>query len=537
MILGEGGAAVEASLMDRLDEVLSLAGPDLLSRVGEGHMSPAAYDTGWVARIADPSGSPEFPEALDWLVANQRDDGSWGSEVFHEYDRFINTLSAAIALRQWGHAPEVLERAQAYLVSAIDRLNGAEQGVSSDHLVAALMEEARRIGLELPYGRSPHQQLGPVRRALLSYVYVDPEHPLGHFVEILGRTPNMRRVTQRLQLADGSIMSSGASTASSIVLDSGPVRDHTYYSKLRYLKQSLVDGGGVRHFWDLDVMDRVYSLYHLRHTHGGSDAFKAQVLALESSWTPGGLSFGRHFRVSDLDDTAMGYLLLQGVGREPDWHALDAYWHDDHFVTYAVESKGRSGPNVHALEAVALSSHPQRDAIVDATVRWLRGRMVDGRYLVDDWHLSPAYCSSHAILAFHLVGETQLRDRLASFFMDTQHEDGSWGYVHDKGPGTAGPSGTVEETAFALQGLLYYHRFAQPIYERPLREGVEWLLDHYPCHRHPEMWMAKVLYAPGNIIESVVVGALTMYRDFVGGDGRARSEATPSRASYVKGRL
>jgi hypothetical protein len=518
MILGEGGAAVEAALMDRLDEVLAMSGADLLSRVGEGHMSAAAYDTGWVARIADPSGAPEFPETLDWLVANQREDGSWGSEVFHEYDRFINTLSAAIALKQWGHAPEALERAQAYLATAIDRLADSEEGVSSDHLVAALLEEARSVGLELPYHRSPHEQMGTVRRAFLSYVYVDPEHPLGHFVEILGRTPNMRRVTQRLQMPDGSIMNSGSSTASSIVLDPNPARDHSYYSKLRYLKQTMVEGGGVRHFWDLEVMERVYSLYHLMHTHGQAEGFTESVLKLEASWTPRGLSFGRHFRVPDLDDTAMGYRLLTMVGHEPDWHVLDAYWRDDHFVTYTVESRGRSGPNVHALEAVALSSHPRREAIVAATVRWLRGRFVDDRYLVDDWHLSPAYCTSHAIPAFHLTEETLLRDRCASFFLDTQHEDGSWGYTCGKGLGRAGSVGTGEETAFALQGLLYYHRFVKPIDERPLREGVEWLLGHYPCSRHPEMWMAKVLYAPGNIIDSVVLGALAMYKRFVGGD-------------------
>ena len=528
MIVGrDGGEVGGADHMGRLDDILAMAGEGLWERVGSGHITPAAYDTGWVARIPDPLGEPEFPEAMDWLVANQREDGSWGSEVFHEYDRFINTLSAAVALHQWGRHPEVVDRAEEYLRSRMGELGDAPEGVASDHLVGMLVEEARRVGLDIPHDQSPHQPMGTVRRALLSYVYIDPEHPLGHFVEVLGRGPSQRRVTSQLQAPDGSIMSSGSSTAASIVFEGEPVRDHTYYDKLRYIRAASVDGGGVRHFWDLDVMDRVYCLYNLMHSHSGEREWTEAALALQDAWMPTGLGFGRHFRVADLDDTAMGYRLLTMVGREPDPHVLDAFWRGDHFVTYAVESRGRPGPNVHALEAVAASSHPDRDAMVGATVKWLRSRMVDGTHLVDEWHLSPAYCTSHAIPAFHMIGEALLAERCASFFLDTQHPDGSWGFVLGNG------LGTIEETAFGLQGLLYYHHEVERIDTVPIRRAAEYLLEGYPAARHPEMWMAKVLYAPGNIIDTLVLGALTMYRDWVGGGGRASPRGGGLRGASV----
>ena len=104
-------AVSETFLMDRLEEVFSICGEDILDRLGTGHISPAAYDTGFVARISDEEGDPEFPQTLDWLVANQRDDGSWGSDVHHTYDRFINTLSATIALKERDRSPAAVAMA------------------------------------------------------------------------------------------------------------------------------------------------------------------------------------------------------------------------------------------------------------------------------------------------------------------------------------------------------------------------------------------------------------------------------------------
>jgi hypothetical protein len=506
-------------LKDRLDEVFSICGEDILDQIGTGHISPSAYDTGFVARISDDEGSPEFPQTLDWLVATQRDDGSWGSDIHHEYDRFINTLSASVALKERDRSPGALAMAEAYLTEAIHRLEGAQEAVTSDYLVAMLMEEARRVGLSIPFEHSPHKPLGSFKKLILSMRYLDPEHPVGHFAELLGRLPSQKRVTQNLQMPDGSIMNSTSSTAASIVFDTKVERDRAYYQKLLYLRDSIIEGGGVRHFWDLDVMETAYGLYNMMRAGHPQHIISKRASLLEDSWSVNGLSFSKHFRVTDLDDTALGHIVLNYAGREPDPRVFDAYWKRDHFVTYTVESRGRVGPNLHALEAIAQSSHPDKDDLIDATARWLRGEMVDGTHFVDDWHLSPAYATSHAIYAFHLTEEA-LMERCVSFFLDTQSDDGSWGFISN-GNGL----GTLEETAFALQGLLYYDRNVQRVDPDVIHRGIDYVLDNYPTAKYPEMWVAKVLYAPGNIIESLVQGVLMMFRQGCEGAAQGMSRA------------
>ena len=52
---------------------------DLLCEMGPGkQITPSAYDTAWVARLAE-IGEPIGEDALEWLRSNQLEDGSWGA--------------------------------------------------------------------------------------------------------------------------------------------------------------------------------------------------------------------------------------------------------------------------------------------------------------------------------------------------------------------------------------------------------------------------------------------------------------------------
>ena len=84
---------------------------------GFGTLSPAVYDTAWVAMIEkqeDGKARFLFPESYDFLKLTQLPDGSWASNGC-EVDGIINTLAAVLALKrrksQNGHPePEATSR-------------------------------------------------------------------------------------------------------------------------------------------------------------------------------------------------------------------------------------------------------------------------------------------------------------------------------------------------------------------------------------------------------------------------------------------
>ncbi|OEL16801.1 Stemar-13-ene synthase [Dichanthelium oligosanthes] len=95
----------EKLLGDKIREQLLNAAPSPPS-------SSSSYDTAWVAMVPAP-GSPlasRFPQCVDWILQNQRGDGSWGS-VCSDHpslgkDTLSSTLACVLALRTWGVGDE-----------------------------------------------------------------------------------------------------------------------------------------------------------------------------------------------------------------------------------------------------------------------------------------------------------------------------------------------------------------------------------------------------------------------------------------------
>lgn len=87
----------------------------LVNRVKEEMLSPradmysflpaSAYDTAWAAMIPNAGGRPMFPQCLQWILRNQRDEGFWGDSQ-HNIDCLTATLACLLALKSWntGHA-------------------------------------------------------------------------------------------------------------------------------------------------------------------------------------------------------------------------------------------------------------------------------------------------------------------------------------------------------------------------------------------------------------------------------------------------
>ncbi|KAG2620631.1 hypothetical protein PVAP13_3NG178566 [Panicum virgatum] len=79
---------------------------------------PSSYDMPWVAMVPAP-GSPQasrFPQCVDWILRNQRGNGSWGSAPGRDIggepwsllgkDVLSSTMACVLALRTWGVGDE-----------------------------------------------------------------------------------------------------------------------------------------------------------------------------------------------------------------------------------------------------------------------------------------------------------------------------------------------------------------------------------------------------------------------------------------------
>ena len=86
-------------------------------------------------------------------------------------------------------------------------------------------------------------------------------------------------------------------------------------------------------------------------------------------------------------------------------------------------------------------------------------------------------------------------DRATEWVLASRRRDGSWGRW----------TGTAEETAYALQILLYRAMPDQRIRAAATR-GHRFLLSNEGGDPDP-LWHGKDLYAPGHIVRAAIVGA------------------------------
>ncbi|XP_020588797.1 monofunctional pimaradiene synthase-like [Phalaenopsis equestris] len=112
-------------------EILVKEIKELFSSIGDGEVSPSAYDTAWVARIPsmDDPNKPQFPTTLEWVMKNQLEDGSWGEPIFFSiYDRLVCTLSCVITLTQWKQGHELIAKGKVSIfLNNLDSTNDEDE--------------------------------------------------------------------------------------------------------------------------------------------------------------------------------------------------------------------------------------------------------------------------------------------------------------------------------------------------------------------------------------------------------------------------
>lgn len=478
----------------------------------DNRLSPSAYDIAWLARLwNDSTDTPCWEDTVAWLIENQWEDGSWGGTIPYYHDRILCTLAGILAFTHNGLAeryPKVIQKAQAYLWGHLHLLHhDLMELVGFELIIPTLLEELHYLK-KIPVP-SHSYGYGTLRDNKLSIIPLDlvysPNTSLAFSLEFLGEHPAVDKMSKVLA-EHGAIANSPATTAY-YALYSGDTR------ALQFLELVQQRQGGVPAFYPFRDFELAWVLQHLAYSGVPTSDYVP-----DSSWeqllthlTPKGIGIDPLFGINDGDTTSVTLHALARGGHYVDPRILHVFEHPQKriFQTFFFERNMSVITNIHALEALAyMPDYPDRDMVVTNIIISLLDHRRYETFWIDKWHISPYYATAHALIALIEANEGVVvqHSNTLEWFIHTQRRDGSWGYFD---------RGTSEETAYVLLALLYYHEQLGRIDKSILRRGIDYLLQHRG-EPHPELWIAKTLYTPHDIVESAILATLTRYEHTIG---------------------
>ena len=458
----------------------------LIEDLGSSLIYSSAYDTSWVAQLSQLD-EPMGERALEWLREHQLPDGSWGNElVSYGHDRVICTLASMVTLARCGKDSDkkYVERARVGLDVAMNKLvtDIAGATVGFEMLVPDLLDTAYALGainrkedLSKPraypvahyYHDSPADQ---AQRRQSEIIYKRLRHgkdrkiatlleglinryvTLAFSAEMAGEKETHLIDGPRLQEENGSVACSPSATAYyALNINRGDESALAYLRKIA--NRDWKNDGGIPEIAPFDAFEIGWSLWNLALPENLNNDLLAlaqpQLDFLESAWTPGkGSGFAASYTPKDGDDTCLLHETLTRYGRDVDIEAVLSYEKDDHFRCYDLESDSSVGVNVHVLGTLRQAGFPVEHPSVQKVINYIKRKQLLNTFWADKWHISPYYVTAHAIIAAAGYAN-DLVTNAVDWMLDTQKENGSWGYWLP----------TAEETAHTLQALFLWNRF------------------------------------------------------------------------------
>ncbi|MCI0578564.1 MAG: hypothetical protein L0332_35065 [Chloroflexi bacterium] len=479
-------------------------------------MGPSSYDIAWLARLQRPDHQgPHWPHLIDWLLANQHPDGSWGGMILYYHDRVICTLAAAIALRHSGEGIAVekaIKRAEYYLWHHLHLLHRDPfELVGFELLFPSLLADAQTIDLDVPrhtcgYGKIQAEKL----RLIPSSMLYSPRISTVHSLEFLGRRGNVSQMKHALA-SNGSLGNSPAATAYYLSLcNSSDSR------ALSYLEATQAHMEHIIYLYPFRTFELTWALNNLAFSglpiteFAGPDVWQQ----LQAELTPQGIGLDETFGIPDGDITSVTTRLLLLAGYDVDPAILARFENKEKHVfrTYEYERNISVGTNMHALEAIELlpNSYPNRYEVIEEVIVKLLDNRIFNTYWIDKWHISPYYATSHVLAGLLRNGGylAHTCQYTIDWLTHTQRPDGSWGFYE---------TGTAEETAYALTALLHFHQY-EPVDTDILHRGAAYLARTYRPGdtSYPELWIGKCLYTSYDVVRAAILAALILYEETLG---------------------
>lgn len=509
----EDNGTAESRRVMRLSAYLDLAVEELLRSDLSYLTQPTDYDTSWAARLKNADGTLAYPDLLQGLVERQHPDGSWGGRVPYGYDRMLTTLAVVMLLARIGHRrhdEEARSAGERYVWQQASKFGQeGEPTVGFEMLLPMLLQEGEGLGLNLPYAQlRRYEEERAKKLTLLPKSQIFKKRTTALFsLEAFAGGVDLDAVS-RLLSEDGTI--AGSPSATAWFLNQFPDWRERHPRSTAYLEDLLSRyETGLPTIAPYDVLARAWVLHYLHHgglLAGHEELLKPHHDHLRRSWRPEGLGWSST-AFPDADDTAMTLLALHRAGYEVDGRLLLAYEREDHFAVFEHEMDPSISANLHILEALETLPKGDRKRTREKILRYVLAARHYDSFWSDKWHASVYYPTSQALMSLAGYAPDEMENTLRWLHF-TQRIDGSWGQFES----------TVEETAMVLLSLLIYHRDVRPLPREPLRRAAGYLIDNEaPFKRdYPELWIAKVLYAPTFVVRAIILGALKLYETTVG---------------------
>ncbi|XP_047083565.1 ent-kaur-16-ene synthase, chloroplastic-like [Lolium rigidum] len=206
-------------------------------------LSPSPYDTAWVAMVplrGFPQ-TPCFPQCVDWILQNQRDDGSWGiSELVFPTSKsvLLSTLACVVALKKWDVGAEHIRRGLQFIgknfsIAMDERTSYAPIGFNITF--PGMVSLAMGMGLEFPVRQNDLDVILHIQQMELKSFSEDKSYGreayMAYVAEGIGNLLDWNEV-MKFQRKNGSLFNSPSTTAAALIY---------YYDDkaLQYLKSLL----------------------------------------------------------------------------------------------------------------------------------------------------------------------------------------------------------------------------------------------------------------------------------------------------------
>lgn len=487
----------------------------------EGELSSSTFPTCAYAWVQFALGKLPDAGVIEWLLRNQKEDGTWSLDISNQPNRgatlFVKLILQQIVERQ--PTPEV-ESALARvpdnpLELALIKLAYAAFGESewtkltiSKNMVPVLAL-VQKITALLPRLRAifkpPTNVLPPIElfnTPMFQKLFIAEQHTLvAVFLMIELNTTKRGALIDQLfrwlkshMLSDGSWFRVNYITALSILalveLRKSGFRNDSEINGIidkgvSWLARTRNSDGGCREALNLNVWDTALSVITVMEVNAteGADELQAtggwlvQNQNADGGWAFSGLP-GSNLP-SDADDTALALFALlklklagsdNAIGRGLQW--LRAHQvRDGSWSTY-LPGQGDVGCvsiTAHAIEALIEAGGLDTD--IGRACRWLKRQISRNGHWSDLWLAKNTYGTANAVTALIQAGEGDCKEvnRGVQWLENAQNRDGGWG---EDMFGNRTES-TIEQTAWSAGALLC----ANPQSESGWK-GIEFLLSH-----------------------------------------------------------